>query len=256
MRILHRRTYLPKQLEPAGHCQLVAFTIEIDSFALDQFHDQVRHAVGGGTAIQQTRDVGMVERRQNLPFIAESLVHRSAIDAAANQFDRHFLGVLSVGANRAIDLAHATYSDTFQGFVGTHTAAGTRLSREHVRSRIGKSSVVQELRIHLVLLVQEQYDFATQRLITGAELFQANQPVRSRRFQDGRQSVFDLLPAFGSHGVALLLRARCSHKRAVAHSRLAVAGEILTASAASSMESPPKKRNSTILHWRESSAAN
>ena len=49
--------------------------------------------------------------------------------------------------------------------------------------------------------------------------------------------------------------ALCSQRRAVAHSRFTVAGEILSTRDVSSMESPPKKRSSTIWPWRASSAA-
>src|SRR3954468_19119896 len=48
---------------------------------------------------------------------------------------------------------------------------------------------------------------------------------------------------------------RLSQARAVAHSRLTVAGEISSASAASSTLKPAKKRSSTIFAWRSSSAA-
>jgi hypothetical protein len=39
------------------------------------------------------------------------------------------------------------------------------------------------------------------------------------------EHTFDLLPALGSHANSLRLNSRCNHSRAVAHSRLTVAGD-------------------------------
>ena len=54
------------------------------------------------------------------------------------------------------------------------------------------------------------------------------------------------LPSLGVHKGARREISRCSHTRAVVHSRTTVAGEIPRTSEVSSMVRPAKKRNSTI----------
>ena len=64
-----------------------------------------------------------------------------------------------------------------------------------------------------------------------------------------------LLLLLGVHSGALREISRCSHTRAVVHSRVTVDGEMPRTSEVSSMVSPAKKRNSTIrLCWGSSLA--
>jgi hypothetical protein len=71
-------------------------------------------------------------------------------------------------------------------------------------------------------------------------------PLRGMALQRCRQQTFHLLPALRIHAGAQRLISRSDHILAVAHSRFTVAGEIPSTCDVSSMESPPKKRNSTI----------
>src|SRR5689334_16231726 len=54
------------------------------------------------------------------------------------------------------------------------------------------------------------------------------------------------LPAFRSHAILFPLISRCSQTRAVAQCRFTVAADKPNTSAVSSIESPPKKRSSTM----------
>ena len=61
MGVLHRRTYLQKQLQPLHSRQPVAGAIFVNGSPLNQFHREIRHAVFCGAAIEETGDVGMLD---------------------------------------------------------------------------------------------------------------------------------------------------------------------------------------------------
>src|SRR5206468_2811532 len=64
MRVLHGLAYLKKESEPFTARQVTGENV--DRNAVDVLHHQIRNPVGSGAAIQQTRDVGMLELRKNL----------------------------------------------------------------------------------------------------------------------------------------------------------------------------------------------
>ena len=69
VRILHRGAYLDEQLKAFRHGQLLSVTVFIDRSAFDQFHHEVRDAFVCRAAIQQSCDVGMVERGTPTPDV-------------------------------------------------------------------------------------------------------------------------------------------------------------------------------------------
>src|SRR5437879_4411533 len=69
-------------------------------------------------------------------------------------------------------------------------------------------------------------------------------------FQSASEHYLHLPPSLRRHACVsrfLLFISRCSHARAVAHSRLTVAGETPSTTEVSSIERPPKNRSSTSL---------
>jgi len=80
-------------------------------------------------------------------------------------------------------------------------------------------------------------------------------PARAKIRSTNSGASPNLLPLLGVHKGARREISRCSHTRAVVHSRTTVAGEIPRTSEVSSMVRPAKKRNSTIrLCWGSSLA--
>ena len=53
--------------------------------ALDIFHDDIRAAVFGGTAIQEPGDIGMLEMRQRLPLATEAMQDKVGVHAGMDQ---------------------------------------------------------------------------------------------------------------------------------------------------------------------------
>ena len=71
-----------------------------------ELHDHVRHATIRGPAIEQPRDVAMVEPREDLAFGPEALLGEAAAHVGAHELDGDFGVVLIVVANRLEHIAH------------------------------------------------------------------------------------------------------------------------------------------------------
>ncbi len=80
----------------------------------DVLHDEIRQAVLGRVAVQQARDVRVIEAREDLPLVAEAAQHGLRIHAALDELDRDLLLVLPVGAPGEIDRAHAAAADALR----------------------------------------------------------------------------------------------------------------------------------------------
>ena len=80
--------------------QLLAPTPIGDGDAVHELHHEVRRAVGGQPAIEQARDVGMLERGQHLALGAEASDDAAVAGAAPHELDRDLELVLAVGRAR------------------------------------------------------------------------------------------------------------------------------------------------------------
>ena len=81
-------------------------------------------AVGGRAAVEQARDVRMIERRQDLAFELQPALHMSRQGPASDQLDRDLLLELLVGAIREEDLAHAATPETAHDAIRADPLAG------------------------------------------------------------------------------------------------------------------------------------
>src|SRR5580700_6377286 len=86
--------------------------------ALDIFHYQIGLAEGGGSAIEEARDAGMFELREDLTLSAETLIQIRITPGAGDQFNGDALVIFAVGAVGEIDDAHAAASDLFKDGIG------------------------------------------------------------------------------------------------------------------------------------------
>src|SRR5436190_22261767 len=98
MRIRNCRADFAEQLKAFRDPQPVGIAIFVDRKALDVFHDEIRLAIFGRPAIEQARDVKVIETSENLPLLAEMTEHRVSIHPTFDQLDRNLLLVLLVGA--------------------------------------------------------------------------------------------------------------------------------------------------------------
>jgi len=80
--------------------------ILIDGNTINILHHQIGQSVAD-SAIQQARDVGMVQIGQNLPLGAEAQQHSTRLrKSGMHQLDRNLLLVHIVGTGRQINSAH------------------------------------------------------------------------------------------------------------------------------------------------------
>ena len=74
MRVAHGRAHLQEELHAVAHAEMPRIAPGVDGLARHELHDHVGHAAVGGAAIEQPRDVAMVETREDLPFGPEALL--------------------------------------------------------------------------------------------------------------------------------------------------------------------------------------
>ncbi len=95
-----------EQVQALDDGELALPGVGVDRGALDILHHQVRPAIVGGAAVDQPGDVGVLERRQDLPLGAEP-AHAVVIEQAADDLDRDALLERAIGALGQVDGAHA-----------------------------------------------------------------------------------------------------------------------------------------------------
>src|SRR5262249_56681285 len=95
--------------------------------AFDVLHQQIRPAVGGGAAVEQSCDVRVVEAREYLAFVSKPAQDELGVHAALDEFYRDSLFELIVGAFREIDSSHAALSDLADDSVWADVAFAEQL---------------------------------------------------------------------------------------------------------------------------------
>src|SRR5215472_9725582 len=226
----------------------MAVTVIRNRQAFHQFHHQVGSPARDGAAVEQMCDIRMIEAGEDLPFIPEALNQEPGIVACTEQFDGNLLAVLIIGAERAIHFTHSADSDLLDGLVGTDTLAD-------LRSFLPPADIGKEIRPGILICRNQVFQILAEGWILRAHFIEILGPLVRLQLQRHREQSLHLLPTLRSHRALVLAVSWRNHARAVAHSRLTVAGEIAKTRAASSIESPAKKRSSTICDCRRSSAA-
>jgi hypothetical protein len=96
-----------KEAEAIFDAEAVMIAVFVDGHALDEFHDEVGRAVVGGSAVEESRDVGVLELGEGLAFGAEAPPRGFVGEAASDDLDGDALLVLIVGAHGPKDGTHA-----------------------------------------------------------------------------------------------------------------------------------------------------
>ena len=122
VRVLHRVAQLAEEREPVVDRGAAGVAPGGDRFALDVLHDQKRPAVGGDAAVEQRRDVGVLEIREDLSLATESGERELGIQSALDQLDRDPLSVF-VGPHSFVDRAHAAHADDADDLVRAEALA-------------------------------------------------------------------------------------------------------------------------------------
>src|SRR5712692_396981 len=86
MRVLDRGANCAKELQPLSGTEVIRVHILSDRLAFNVLHDEVRQVSFGCTAIQQPRDVRMIEIGKYLTFVTKTPHDEISVHAALNQF--------------------------------------------------------------------------------------------------------------------------------------------------------------------------
>ena len=133
--VLNRGADHAEEPEALPYLQPAPIAEHRDRLALDVLHDEVGKAVLGVAAVQQARDVGVVEAGEDLPFLTKSAENEVGVDAALDDLDRHALLVLLVGANGEVDVPHPTAPEQAVHPVRSNALARGLLGRDLVHGR-------------------------------------------------------------------------------------------------------------------------
>src|SRR5580692_963850 len=161
MRILHGRADRREEFETFGNWQVARIAIFGDGLAFDQLHYKVRDALFSRAAVEQARDVGVIQSGENLSLILEAADDEIGVLAGAHQLDRNLFAVLIVGANGTINFAHTASADLFHDFVGPETPTDHRVTMVRIeiirRTRIWRLRMgdVQKIRASLLMRSDE-----------------------------------------------------------------------------------------------------
>jgi hypothetical protein len=99
---------------------------------LDELHDEVGGAVGGGAAVEELGDVGVLERGEDLALVAEAALELVGDEAEAQELDGHLAVVEGIVAGGAVDERGATLVDLLEQPVRTEAHALEALVVEEV----------------------------------------------------------------------------------------------------------------------------
>src|SRR5574341_588886 len=102
----------------------MATAIVRDRLAGDEFHHEVGQAVRLRAAVQQSRNVRMIERSQNLPLAQESVAREVRVHPALADLARDLLMEMLVVTRGFVDGAHPAASDEARDAVSPDALSG------------------------------------------------------------------------------------------------------------------------------------
>ena len=166
VRLLNRGTDAAEQAQSFGEVELAAVAVAIDRLTLDVLHHQERQAVVGRSAVDQRRDVRMLEPGQHASLTVEAGEDLAGIEPGTEQLDRDLLVEGAVGAFGEVDVPHAARTDP------SHQAPRTDLLADlGIRGGLASRRRPEELSGALVG-VEQRVDLGAQRDVTCAGSFE------------------------------------------------------------------------------------
>ena len=117
VRVLNRVAHGGEEEEPMPDVERLSIAVCRDGLAGDVLHREVRSSVGGDAAVEQARDVRMLETREDLALPEKAPDDLSTVRAGADELEGDLLFELAVGAIREEHAAHPTVADLPDQFV-------------------------------------------------------------------------------------------------------------------------------------------
>ena len=165
MRVGHRVADLREQFETLVQRSVARVAVVEQRNAVDVLHHRVRTAIRRHAAVEQARDAGMIQPRENLPLGVEARLLADRLEA--QQLERAALAEPGFVAQRRVDLAHATAPDQPLDAPGAEACVRS----ERRRDRRGVSGIRDRRRVEHALRrvgAQQFRDFAMQLRVVAA----------------------------------------------------------------------------------------
>src|SRR5205085_8896123 len=99
VRVSYGRADFSKKFQTLYYGERLRVAVVMYLLAFHILHDEVRQTVFRCASVKKTRDVGMIQRGQNLSFVAEAAHYEIRIHAALYQLDCDALLKLVIGAH-------------------------------------------------------------------------------------------------------------------------------------------------------------
>jgi hypothetical protein len=192
---------LQQQRDPFVHGGAALGAVPVDRDALHEFHHQVEQMVGRGPGIEEPRDIGMLEARQQLPLAHEPVAHREK--TRRQELHGHALGKRAVASLGQVHRAGAAGAEEPQEPIGTDDPA------RQIAGRGQGWQLRQELTRAFVRL-DERHHFERDEGIGDAEIREELRARLWRQREGPLEQVCDPGPHLGRHphGSCLLWRGR------------------------------------------------
>ncbi len=232
MRVLHGAAHLQEQFQPLAQEKSAIVAVGVHGLPVDVFHDEIGGAVVEVAAVDETRDRGVIERRENVPLAVQPTAQPRMQGRMMQHLDRHGLLVLLVVALAAIHRAHAPVAEDRHDPVGSYARAEQPVLMVF-QQRFGcRTHGVHQRIFGPPIRLQQRFDRVAQFCIVPARSGQAGGPVLRRKIGYGLEQRLNLSPARGrDHGAGPEPISLSSQARARRMSRWTVAAEVPTASA-------------------------
>src|SRR5260370_20806098 len=135
--------------------------ILIDVLPLDVFEEQVWLTGGRDAGVNQVRDVGMCETRENIAFAFESFLASAPEKRDVQEFDRCVPFEATIAASGQPDGAHSSLANRRLQRVGAHRLSSKRRwSKGRLRAQLEKPLFMERL-----VLLEQRLQISGERRI-------------------------------------------------------------------------------------------
>jgi hypothetical protein len=191
---------------------LVAITIYVLPF--DVLHDDVGEAIVGRAAVEQSRDVRVVERGERASFVMKPAQDEVGIHSALHHLHRDQFAEVALSALGQINRAHAAAPQLAHDVIRADARAalkavrgGVYISRPQRREFVaGDLSQVHgglfEKFVRGLVTLDQTFDFTAQNLVARSRFRQKPLSFFRRDVESRLENGFDAPPAFGRHHLA------------------------------------------------------
>ena len=194
VRMLDRVEHVEAQPHAIRDVQTAIVGVAIDRRAGDVLHHEVGKPLRRGAAIEEAGDVGMVQRREHLPLVAEATHDEVGIHAAADHLDRDRMREVA-GMAREVDGAHSAAAEAAVDHVCADRAAEVRIVALVLIAGVDCRGRDEQTRVGIG--GEQRLDFRAQFRVAGAVRLENGGAFIRRRIEGERQDLFD--PGPGGH---------------------------------------------------------